>query len=336
MRWTLVLVALVISGLFLTSAVIQPWYDPDTIDLKVQRLTGIYGYNNRVNYSISNSIYSDPVNIILVPVARYGIGDVFIFLEKDNVTLEVYAMVLGLYDHLRAEMRNLRMNQSVKVIDHAQTVDVLNGEPAVLMIVNSTMNWNEQSNTMLSWVKKGGVIIGIGKGALPFVTENSTAPSTDGLSEFQVRYESLDYASGDGVSMSGFASALDMKYISPKFGMRVADLQNYGRAVGFLYQRSEPLTSAGLILNGAGSIILISGIMIQPFAASMEDVLAQDLARMFACGLPWSVGEPYIFKVDGREGSEGSFSANITDSDQVVCFAYSTASYQHRYRIQLA
>ena len=171
---------------------------------------------------------------------------------------------------------------------------------------------------------------------MPFITENNVDPSQDGKSVFQVHYEALDYAGGEGVSMSAYASALDLKYLSPRFGISVVDAQKYGRPVGFFYQRTENLTSAALIQIGAGGVLLISDGMIQPFAASMEDVLAQDLARMMASGLQWSTGEPYAYSVNGDRGGSGCFIANLTTSNQVVCFAFSTESYQHRYRILIS
>lgn len=333
MKWSWAIMAIFISMLFLTSAVIQPWLSPEAIDLKVERLSGPEGSAVRVNYSISSSMYSDPINIVLVPVTKYGTGNVYIFLDKDSVTLEGYARVLGLYDHLRAEMKSLGMNQPVHVIDHEQVADILNGDPSVLIIANSTTNWIGQSDSMLSWVKKGGLVIGLGEGALPFVTENNVDPSVDGKSLFQVHYDALDYAGGDGISMSEFAQALGMEYQSPRFGMRIADIDKYGRSVGFIYQRTLDLTSAALIQIGVGAVILTSDVMVHPFAASMEDVIAQDLARMLACSLPWSAGEPFVFKVNGAGGIDGSFVVRMNTTDQIVCFAYSTANHQHRYRI---
>ncbi len=323
-----------ISALFLTSIVLQPRADSGSISLSVEQEFGGIEGSVLVNYSIPSSSYSDPVNIVLIPLNSYRSDPIFIFVEQNEFSVEEYASVLGLYDHLSAELINLGMNQTVEIVDYLQVEELLKGGPSVLILTNSSQNWVSQSSAMLSWVERGGVIIGLGNGALPFISSNNVNNLSEAGYTYRIRYESLEYEGGQGVSTSATAAALDLKYASPRYGMVVSDVESYGQAIGYLYLRNTELTSAALIHRGNGSIILMSGIMTQPFTTSMEDVMANDLANMLASGLPWESGDLYLYQVTGGVNSMiGSFIAHLSPSALIACYAFSLNDDQHQYRI---
>jgi hypothetical protein len=130
MKITVILIAIIISVLFLTSAVIQPWNDSKSITLTVNR--GYEGNNESVlvNYSVSSSSYTDPIRIVLIPLDNYEPLPIFIFSEQDKYSVQNYSRVLGLYDHLRAEMVNLGLQQTVELVDRLGVMEVLNGKPS--------------------------------------------------------------------------------------------------------------------------------------------------------------------------------------------------------------
>ena len=137
-----------------------------------------------------------------------------------------------------------------------------------------------------------------------------------------------------GVSASTAASALDMKFVSPRYGMSVSDVEQYGQVIGYLFSRETELTSAALIHRGNGTIILFSDIMEKPFTTSMEDAIASDLANMLMSGLPWASGTLCSQQVTwGIYTVTGSFVTNISSSKLLSCYAFSLADNQHRYRI---
>ncbi|HEY3419531.1 MAG TPA: hypothetical protein VGK23_03180 [Methanomassiliicoccales archaeon] len=332
MRIISIIAVAIVSALILTSTVMQPWNNPDQITLQVIRGYGANNDSVLVNYSITSSQYSDPINIVLIPLDRYESKPIFIFADRGEYSVQDYARVLGLYDHLSAEMANLGSNQSVTVVDRSGVVDVLRGDPSVLIIVNSTEDWSDQSGAMLSWVDKGGVIFGLGMGALPFIsTENG---GNDSRAPYDIRYETLEYEGGNGVLASASAAGLDMRYLSPKFGMRAGDVEQYGHSIGYLYSRESELTSAALIHRGNGSIVLFSDIMEQPFTTSMEDAVAGDVAKMLVSGLPWESGPLHSIQVNGSQNHiTGSFIVNVSPSSLMSCFAFSLADHQHRNRL---
>lgn len=334
MRLATILGAILVISIFLISATIQPWSDSNSIELGLEKnYSGVEG-EVRVNYSLSGSIYSDPIRIILMPVDIYRSDTIFIFADKEKYSAEEYASVLGLYDHLRAEMDNLGIDRPVQLVDQPQVVQLLNGGPSTLIIVNSTQDWGDQSLAMMSWIEKGGQIFGIGRGALPFISPDNGHDRNSSSSGYFIRYEPLDYEGGAGVSASPIANALDLKYNSPRYGMRADDVKAYGLSIGYQYAREEELTSAALIHRGNGSIILFSDQMMQPFTTSMEDVVAEDIASMLASGLPWETGALFSYEVTGGANPTiGSFFANLTSSKVLVCYAFSTVDYQHRSRI---
>jgi hypothetical protein len=323
--------AVAVTALLLSSAVIQPWNEPDPVSLSVSRSSVGGNSTLLVNYTIVGSRYSDPVNIVMIPLERYESGPVYIFADKERYSLQEYARVLGLYDHLKAEMSNLGLDRSVSLVDRQGVDDVLNGSPSVLIIVNSTVDWSEQRSNMLSWVEGGGLIFGIGMDALPFIS-NGTG-NEDGAG-YRIGYEPLDYDGGTGVSASAAAAALDLRYSSPRYGMRLDDVEKYGQAIGFLYSRQIELTSAALIHRGNGSIVLFSDYIAQPFTTSMEDTVSQDVAYMLASGLPWESGPLWSIRVNGStETVSGSVIVDLPLTNLVSCFAFSLADHQHRNRL---
>lgn len=331
MRLASIVAAVAVAALFLSSAVIQPWNEPDPVSLSVSRSSVGDNGTLQVNYTIAGSRYSDPVNIVLIPLERYESRPIYIFAEKDRYSLQEYARVLGLYDHLKAEMSNLGMDRPVSLVDRHGVEDVLNGSPSVLIIVNSTEDWSDQRSNMLTWVEGGGLVFGIGMDALPFIS-NGTG-NEDGAG-YQIGYEPLDYDGGAGVSASASATALDLRYSSPRYGMRLDDVEKYGQAIGFLYTRQIELTSAALIHRGNGSVVLFSDYIAQPFTTSMEDAVAEDVACMLASGLPWESGPLWSIRVNGStETISGSVIVNLHLSNLVSCFAFSLADHQHRNRL---
>lgn len=154
MRIGAILLALVISALFITSAVIQPWNEPSAITLTVKRGYGGSNESVLVNYSISSSRYSDPVRIVLVPLDRYEPLPIYIFSDKNKYSIQDYARILGLYDHIRAEIEISGLPVTVRLVDHQGALDVMKGGPSALIIVNSTQDWSDQEADMLSWVEK--------------------------------------------------------------------------------------------------------------------------------------------------------------------------------------
>ncbi len=325
---TSVLLAFIISLLFLTSAVIQPWNDPGSISLTATR--GHEGNNETVivNYSVSSSQYSDPIRIVLVPLERYQSLPIYIFSDKDKYSLQNYSRVLGLYDHLRAQTQISGLQENVELIDHQGALDVLKGGPSVLIIVNSTQDWSDQTDNMLTWVDNGGLIFGLGSQALPFVTArtNSTPDKP-----YHISYEALDYDGGEGVAASSTAAALDFRYQSPRFGMRVDDVESYGQAIGYLYSREDNLTSAAMIHRGNGSIFLFSDVMEQPFTTSMEDTVSEDMVNILASGLPWESGPLFSTQINGTDHRlTGSFTTDVPSSNLLSCYAFSISDHQNR------
>jgi hypothetical protein len=325
--------AILVCALFLTSAVVQPWNDPGAISLSVERGNGLNDTSVQVNYSISGSSYSDPVNFVLMPLNQYRSDPIYLFIQKDLYSTEEYASVLGLFDHLRAELADLGSHQTVEMVDHLKAEEVLNGDPAVLIVVNSTQDWSSESTAMMSWVERGGLLFGIGEGALPFISTTGSKGSGSGEG-YSINYDPLNYDDGQGVQASIAASALDLKYSSPRNGMRVDDLDRYGQAIGYLYTREHLLTSAALIHRGNGSIILFSDDMRQPFTTSMEDSVSYDICTILVSGLPWLSGQMYLYQTNGGSGTlTGSFIAQVNSSRYLSCYAFSVADHQRRNRV---
>lgn len=154
---------------------------------------------------------------------------------------------------------------------------------------------------------------------------------------YQIGYEALDYEGGSGVTASLVATAFGFEFVSPRQGMRVSDVENYGQAIGYLYSRGESLTSAAVIHRGNGSIVLLSDAMDQPFTTSMEDAVAKDVVSMIASGLPWASGPLYWTQIEGTgDLAAGSFVATMSPSNLLSCYAFSTADHQHRNRLLIA
>jgi hypothetical protein len=327
------LMAIVVCALFLTSAVVQPWNDPGAIGLSVERGSGVNDTSVQIHYSISGSMYSDPVNFVLMPIDQYRSDPIYLFIQKDVYSTEEYASVLGLFDHIRAELDDLESNQTVEMVDHLKAEQILNGDPAVLIVVSSTQDWSGERVAMLSWVERGGVLFGIGEGALPFIS--TTGSNGSGTGEgYSIHYDPLEYKDGQGVQASIAASALDLKYSSPQYGIRVDDVDRYGQEIGFLYIREHQLTSAASIRRGNGSIILFSDVMRQPFTTSMEDSVAYDICTMLVSGLPWLSGQIYSYQTNGGSGTvTGNFTAQVNSSKYLSCYAFSVTDHQHRNKI---
>ena len=328
MRTAAALVALIVTLLFLTSAVIQPWNDPGSISLTVTR--GPEGNNETVlvNYSISSSRYSDPIRIVLVPLDRYQSLPIYIFSEKDKYSLQDYSRVLGLYDHLRAQTKLSGLQENVELVDHQGALDVLKGGPSVLIIVNSTQDWSDESAAMLTWVENGGLIFGLGAEALPFVSASAGGTPDQ---PYRISYEALDYDGGAGIAASSVATALDFKYQSPRSGMKVDDVESYGQAIGYLYSREDNVTSAAMIHRGNGSIFLFSDVMEQPFTTSMEDAVSEDLVNILASGLPWESGPLFSTQINGTNYPlTGSFTTDMASSNLLSCYAFSISDHQNR------
>jgi hypothetical protein len=116
--------------------------------------------------------------------------------------------------------------------------------------------------------------------------------------------------------------------------MRVSDVQTYGSAIGYLYQRETELTSAAIIHRGNGSIILFSDVMSQPFTASMEDVMANDLMRIVQSGLPWQSGPiSYLSLMGGADPIKGVIPISVPNSTSLVCYLFSLDDDQHINRV---
>jgi hypothetical protein len=323
---SMIVAAVLVSALLLTSAVLQPWASNDLVALSAERGPGPAKDSVLINYTLSPSRYSDPINVVLTPVEKYSSDPIFIFAEKEAFSIEDYARVLGLYDHLTSEFNAVKDHRSVVLVNHTAMARLLGGGPAVLIIVNSSQDWSDQRASMLSWIESGGTIVGLGKGALPFIASNSS----EGGDFYQIRYDPLSYDGGNGVSASPTAAALNFRYLSPTYGMRAGDVQSYGSVIGYLYLRGSELTSAAIIHRGNGSILLFSDVMTQPFTTSMEDAMANDLFRILESGLPWQSGPmSFSFLRGGADPVVGTITSSVPPHSYLVCYAFSLSEDQH-------
>ncbi len=337
MKLSYVLFALFAIFLVLASSVIQGGVHRLRIDLEVEIEEGDEVWVN-ASYSIGSSSFSKSLNVLCFPISQWHSWPIHIF--EDARVLDPYQSrsVHGLYDHLRTEMDLIGSNVSVSMVNLDGLMEIIDGEPSILILASRTLNETGYGASVLRWVERGGVLFSVGNESLPFLAKVSGGEWV-GPDEFlRLRYHPLAFSGGEGMQPSTAASALSLENVAPIAGIDVEDVEAYGGTViGYHYQRERDLASAALFRIGNGTLIAFAGPISAPFVTTAEDVIAADIARVVACGLQWISG-PIFWQTEsaGQNAIAGVLSATFESAEIVSVFAFTNDDFQAAHSIRIA
>lgn len=322
-----------ISTVFL-SVLTQVTYEK--VDLEAEIDVHLDGNSMKVsiNYWIGETRHSKSIGVLCFPAALERDDDIYIFNDYTGRNGTFYPIITGLYDHLRAIMEAYGYPGEVRMIGPDELPEVFSGQNATLILANEPEVREELAPAALQWVKRGGVIIGIGNRSIPFVYDgNGTAP--DGF--MLLRYHTLDFDGGRDMIASPVARAFDLETVSPSKGIVVEDvLALNGRVVGYIYQRETELTSAALFDIGKGRVLALSGDMVLPSITSGEDAVSRDLAKWLASSFLWAVELPVMEEqYAGPESISGTLNASFSPAPFISVVIFDKDHFQDLFYSQI-
>lgn len=323
---TKLFVALVVL-LAVLSVAAQPWGARPTIHL---------GHEPRddptapliISYAIDPTRSAKMVRFVEVPVKTFGGGDIFIQLVSDG-TVDNAPSAHGLFDHIRSELSVRGMSNPVQEVSKVQTWELLNGSTdKVLIIPDLPFQGSAFASSAWSWVVRGGTLICIGNGSVPFTVQ---AQGGSYLGALRLSYENVSGPVYPGPA-SEVASALGLRNIAPLTGLGLAEVEEQGgTSIGYHYgsESGTPLTTAGLFELGEGRLVAMGGPIWTPFLATAEDAVAFDIVTLLYSGAVWMDG-PISFRdvPAGAEGVEGNYTIAGPSTGKMVVTAYSIKDHQ--------
>ena len=238
------------------------------------------------------------------PVSAIVSSRVYVFQDDGWQNGSAKVSILRLYDHLREELPLYLEDASVSLVSEADLPDVLSSGNSTLVIASWDEDKVEYAAMAREWVKRGGVIIGIGAHAVPFIIDPEEAEDMEYSYLMEIDMDELDYSGGEGGVRSGAAEALDLGYVAPVYTMHMDDIEGYGGwSVGVTYGRENVTTTHAVIPMQLGRVVLLGGGLALPYLTTAEDAAAQDIERILATDLPFIAGEP-LYTIVSEDGSE--------------------------------
>lgn len=296
---------------FLLSGLTQFTYDKADFDSEIEVHFDGNSMKVSIDYWIGETSYSKSIRVLCFPTVSEREDDIFIYNDYTGANGTFYPIITGLYDHLRAIMEAYDYSGEVRMIGPDELPEVFSGQNATLIIASEPRGREELAPAAYQWVKRGGVIIGIGNRSIPFVYDgNGTTP--DGF--MLLRYHQLDFDGGRDMIATPVATAFDLETVAPSKGIVVEDvLELGGKAVGYIYQRETELTSAALFDIGQGRLLALSGDMILPSITSGEDAVSRDLAKWLTSHFLWAADLPVMEeRYAGPESISGTLNASFS------------------------
>lgn len=283
-----------------------------------------------MDYAVSRSGYAKSIGVGLFPVDVNRTDEVYLYIDEYGVNGSMYPRVLGLYDHLKADIDALDSDVRLSTVDFEELDSVFEGPNATVIIPSQPSNNTDFGIKALEWVKKGGVLIAIGNRSVPFFADY-TNEQWSGPDEFMnIRYEPLSFMGGEGMHASPVAEALGLRTVAPTMALSVDDVLSHGgQMIGYLYDREEDLTSHALFRIGDGVLIAMGGHIAYPFVTTAEDAVSTDIIRIILTGLAWISGPIKYERIDAGPGQvRGSIMTTIADTRFVSIFVFEMDNHQ--------
>jgi len=317
------ILATILLLLLIGSVLAQPSGSGIGVDISID-FEGDGTLTVEMNYTVSRSGYSKSIGAGFFPVDVNRTDEIFIFVDKHGVNGSMYPRVLGLYDHLRADLEVLESGIRVSTVDLKGLEQIFEGPNATVIIPSQPSTSAELGLKAMEWVRGGGVLIAIGDRSVPFFADG-TNTLWSGPDEFlNIRYMPLAFNGGQGMDASPVAEALGLRTVAPTMALSVDDvIEHGGQVIGYIYDRGIELTSHALFRVGDGVLIAMGGHIAYPFLTTAEDAVASDLTRMLLSSLPWICGPIVYERVEADRGQvSGGLQAVIPEASLVSVFVF--------------
>jgi hypothetical protein len=305
--------------LFVGGAIIQGGIAKPKIELKIDLSTDEQIQLN-ISYSLKGSRFYSEINVLCFPISKQRVDSIYLFDDPRYVDVYLSRCIHGLYDHLRAEIDLLDADNRVLIVNFEALLHVFAGNPAIVVLAGGIPNGTEFALAALDWVERGGVLITLGNESIPFLAKESNGEWIGGEEFLRVRFHPLDSFINGSVKPSEIAEAFDFKFIAPRVGISIEDVENYGgRVIGYHYEGNQSLTSAALFTIGNGTLVAFSSAIYLPYVTSAEDAIASDIAKIVVSQLQWISG-PIVFKRANSPSGEinGIMYATFSENAELI------------------
>ena len=288
MRNDLVLIAVIVAMMLCSSLMIGVGERP-SLELRA----AVAGDEVVIDYSMPSSTHGYRGTVVAVPISLHRHDDIAVVTTgRGGPFNSDPAKVQGLVDHLEAELENIGSDLGVLKVPERDLINYMAKGNGTIVICGSL----DQSlaDPIEDWVRDGGVLVAIGPLSIPFNWHDG-GPG--------IRYEPLIFDE----TVLGQDAGLGLRTVAPPMGVVTKDVNSLnGTVLGITYAN---LTTMARIPFGCGAILACGGPLLEPFRASMEDVMAWDLAICLSVGAQWALNCPmYRYIEVPPEGVQGEFS----------------------------
>lgn len=265
-----------------------------------------------IEYSMPSSAHGYRGLVVALPIELHRQDDIAVVTTgRGGPFNSDPSKVQGLVDHLKAELENIGSDLGVlKVAERDLNAYMAKGNGTIVVCGSLDQSL---AGPMEEWVRDGGVLVAIGPLSIPF-NWNEDGPG--------IRFETLRFDE----TVLGQDAGLGSRTVAPPMGVVSQDAHSLnGTVLGITYGN---LTTMARVPFGNGAILACGGPLLEPFRASMEDVMAWDLAICLTIGAQWALDGPlYRYIEVPSEGSQGTFS--VPDGGTLMSIAaYSLSDSQ--------